>query len=219
MPYPLSMTEEVRKWLKSKGFHNHCFISYPRARYGKSSTEFAERVRENILEELEQAGVTEPIIYIDKTIAPGVEWPQDLQDNLSCSVSMIAILSELYFTVDHPWCGREWAAMETLGKLRHPNLPAKPIIPVLYRGIKLPDNLGRLEYVDLSRISISGRRYYSTKEFRRSIGEITQQIIQIATNLYQAGFSVIPIEFPEGSPFGGPGSSNPSRQPPPLRTA
>jgi len=132
---------------------------------------------------------------------------------------MIAILSELYFTVDHPWCGREWAAMETLGKLRHPNLPAKPIIPVLYRGIKLPDNLGRLEYVDLSRISISGRRYYSTKEFRRSIGEITQQIIQIATNLYQAGCSVIPIEFPEGSPFGGPGSSNPSRQPPPLRTA
>jgi len=72
MPYPLSMTEEVRKWLKSQGFNNHCFISYPRARHGKGSTEFAERVRESILEELEQFGVTEPIIYIDKKLRLGL---------------------------------------------------------------------------------------------------------------------------------------------------
>lgn len=218
MHRPLSITGDLRRWLKQAGFNNHCFISYPRARYGRGSSECAAKVKQAIAEELEQAGETAPEIFIDTTsIPPGAEWPRHLRDNLSQSVSMIAIISDLYFTSEHSWCGREWAAMEALGRSRHPDTSVKPIIPVLYRETTLPENVGRIQCVDLSRVMLSGRRYYSTNDFREKISVITYQIIQIAINLQEADCVATPVVFSDVSPFISH-ELNPAVQPPPLRT-
>jgi hypothetical protein len=87
----------------------------------------------------------------------------------------------------------------------------------MYRQTDLPDSAGKVEWVDLSRVSVSGRRYYSTVDFREKTLEITRQIIEIATHLHQTQCRAEGAQavFPMVSPF----ASNPLNQPPPLRTA
>ena len=82
---------------------------------------------------------------------------------------MVAVISPIYLEEEHEWCGREWEAMARLGDHRLPNTSIKPIIPVFFRKTELPGQAGTRQPIDLSRISLKGRRYYSTQEFRAAI--------------------------------------------------
>ncbi|MGA7409153.1 MAG: toll/interleukin-1 receptor domain-containing protein [Bryobacteraceae bacterium] len=213
------ISPEVRNWLNEGGFENLCFISYPHVRSGSGLKDFASRIRESLLEELELAGAN-PNVFIDHSIPPGSEWPRHLKENLGQSVAMVAILAPLYFTEDHGWCGKEWAAMTALGQARHPNSAIKPIIPVLFRETSIPAGAGEVQYVDLSRVSISGRRYYSTEDFRRKVLGITGQVLEIARHLYlNRSRASDGINFPILSPFQMRGPMIEPAQPPPLRAA
>jgi hypothetical protein len=101
-----------------------------------------------------------------------------------------------------------------LGDRRLPDTPVKPIIPVFFRKTDLPQAAGARQAIDLSRISLQGRRYYSTKEFRSAILKIADQIIEIATALLMnhVRAQIEHFVLPERSAFG-----QSLKQPPPFR--
>jgi hypothetical protein len=210
----VSISVETRSWLEQAGFKNYCFISYPHSG-GYQLTEFAERIKDAIVEEL-TSHIPRPIVYLDSSnVPPGAHWPETLSQNLRASIAMVAVLAPIYLEEEHAWCGRELAAMAKLGHLRLPNTTMKPIIPVLFRQTALPYEVAAHQAIDLSRISLKGRRYYSTEEFRSAIMKIVAQIIQIAilirTNECRADRGH--FKFPSRPRF----LSAPV-QPPPLRT-
>jgi len=127
---------------------------------------------------------------------------------------MVAVLAPIYLEEEHEWCGREWAAMARLGQVRLPNTTATSIIPVFFRKTELPPGAGARQPIDLSRISLKGRRYYSTEEFRTAILRIVQQVTEIATLMQQNQCRVLldSFELPSDSPF-----KKAVFQPPPLR--
>jgi TIR domain len=216
-PLKLSMrmtkSSDMKRWLEQAGFRNYCFVSYPH-QGGAQMTEFAERMRYAIEDEL-KTQITNPSVYLDTThIAPGAVWPESLRQNLCASVAMVAILAPIYLEEEHEWCGREWAAMDKLGQMRLPDTSIKPIIPVFFRKTELPAEAGARQPIDLSRISLKGRRYYSTEEFRSAVLKIVNQIFEIAALIQQndCRAEVDSFEFPSRSPF----IQSPV-QPPPLR--
>lgn len=173
-----SISREVSGWLRKAGYQNHCFISY--AHTDQEMTEFAYRLGVAIQRELSYSIPTAKV-YMDKTDIPvGAEWPKDLRVNLCCSIAMVAVIAPIYLTKEHEWCGKEWAAMDKLGKARLPGTPVKPIIPVLFRKTELPPFAAARQSIDLSRIALLGRRYYSTTEFRSAVLRIVAQIAEIA---------------------------------------
>jgi hypothetical protein len=210
----MAISPDTKRWLKQAGFRNYCFISYPHTG-GTQMTEFAGRIRTAIEEELNNLITNPGGVYIDsKDIPPGADWPEDLRQNLCASVAMVAVLAPIYLEEEHEWCGREWAAMARLGQLRLPGTSIKPIIPVFFRKTELPPEAGARQAIDLSRVSLKGRRYYSTDEFRAAIQKIVHQIIEIATLIRhnECRAEVDSFELPSRSPFvQSPG------QPPPLR--
>lgn len=129
---------------------------------------------------------------------------------------MVAVLAPIYLEEEHEWCGREWAAMAGLGDNRLPNTAIKPIIPVFFRKTELPREAGARQPLDLSRISLKGRRYYSTQEFRAAILKIIDQIVEIASLIHSnhVRAEVDNFVLPDRSPF-----KRSQRQAPPLRAA
>jgi hypothetical protein len=211
----MGISKETTRWLDTAGFCNYCFVSYPHTGEGPM-TEFAEKIRDAVEVELRTL-VSKARVYLDRThIPPGAEWPEHLRENLGGSVAMIAVLSPIYLEEEHEWCGREWEAMARLGDRRFSNTPIKPIIPVFFRKTELPEEAGARQSIDLSRVSLKGRRYYSTQEFRGAILKIVDEIVEIAklmhANKIQA--DVQNFVFPPKSPF-----TPPATQAPPLRAA
>ena len=96
-------------------------------------------------------------------------------------------------------------AMEQLTAKRLPNAGITPIIPVMYRKSSLPYPATKLRYVDMTRVSLLGRRFYATAEFRRMIGEIISQIGLIAAALVEIGAKPTTEDFvfPGRSAFAG----------------
>ena|SRR5947209_5445704 len=193
---------EVGIWLRDNGFTNLCFISY--AHIGETEmTEFARRLQTGILDELKYQ-VDEPRVFLDqKHIPPGNIWPQDLRDNLSRSIAMVAVLSQVYFSPTHSWCGKEWAAMDRLGTARLPRQSAQPIIPILFRETPLPPAAQCIKHLNLSRNQITGRRYYTTREFKQAIRDIVGKIETIAELMFANRCRVLidGFQWPDSSAF------------------
>lgn len=203
----------AKRWLDKAGFRNYCFVSYPHI--SDQVTEFAEKIQVGLRTELENF-VSKPIVYLDKHIPPGADWPEDLRQNLCTSVAMVAILTPIYLENEHEWCGREWAAMAGLGELRMPNSSLKPIIPVFFRPTELPHAAGARQPIDLSRVSLQGRRYYSTQAFSSAILRIKDQVIEIGRIMHdnRVYAKVDGFVLPERSVF-----RRSRKQAPPLRVA
>jgi hypothetical protein len=209
----MAISQETKSWLQQAGFKNYCFISYPHS--GTQMREFAKCMQQAIEDEL-RFHTSTANVYLDSShIPPGANWPENLSQNLCASVSMVALLSPVYLEEEHAWCGREWAAMEKLGRARLPNTSIKPIIPVLFRKTELPSDAAARQPIDLSRVSLLGRRYFSTGEFRAAILKIVEQIIEIATMIQrnECHAEVDRFQFPDRSSF-----AQSAPQPPPLRT-
>ncbi|MGD0437337.1 MAG: toll/interleukin-1 receptor domain-containing protein [Bryobacteraceae bacterium] len=189
---------DVQRWFDEAGFRNHCFVSY--AHTGDTRmTDFARRFAARISEEVLYR-FNEGKVYFDENIPPGVEWPDDLKENLRCSVSMVAILAPCY--LDHEWCGREWAAMDQLGLARLPGTAVKPIIPVHFRKTALPSFANTRQAIYLTPES-ARPRFYSTNKFMEAATAIAEQTWEIACMLRenQCHAEVRDFQFPEVSAF------------------
>jgi len=100
---------------------------------------------------------------------------------------MVAICAPIYYRPEHHWCGLEWAAMELISLTRLRGKNFKTIIPLIYRGSdNLPVAVSRIQYIDVSRVSLLGRRYYSQQEFRGKILQIVDRVEQIAEELWRS---------------------------------
>lgn len=198
----MPITPEIRRFLQTSGFTNYCFVSY--AYTGENPmAEFARRIQAEVEMEL-KTQVPNPQVFLNTIhIPPGNPWPDEIKDNLAGSLTMVAILSQVYFAEEHAWCNIEWTAMDKLRKERYPRNGVYPTIPVLYRKPVLPTGVELRQYIDLTRSQIAGRRFYARQEFREAIAEIIKKIEDVAEATYQSQCKAQAAGFiwPSPAPF------------------
>lgn len=212
----MTLTPSIEQWLQEAGYEYHCFISWPHTE-NREITDCARYVRDAISNEL-ALSVPSPRIFLDETcISAGSEWSSSLKHALCKSISMVAICAPIYYHPAHKMCGLEWAAMEMLGQRRLPNEEIKAIIPVMVRASNaLPSAMSKVQFIDLSGVTVRGRRYYTTQEFRGKVKRIIESIEKIATALAhnQSKPNCDRFQFPSSSAFG---DYHPQSQPLPFR--
>src|SRR4051812_1711951 len=77
------------------------------------------------------------------------------------------------FRPEHNWCGLEWAAVEHLTSRRLRDRPFKSIILVMVRQSEpLPQAVSAIQYIDFSRLTLIGPRYFTVRDFRVKVNEI-----------------------------------------------
>jgi hypothetical protein len=180
----MAITYEVDQWLR-ESYEHHCFISWPHT-ISPDITECARAVKKAILERL-ATSFNDPQVFLDESaIMGGADWEMRLRRALCKSMSMVAICAPIYYRPEHRWCGLEWAAMEHLSSTRLRGCDFKAIIPVMVRmSDPLPQVVSNIQYIDVSRMTLQGRRYFAYPEFRRKINEIVGRIEQIAEELWR----------------------------------
>ena len=184
MKVKMAITYEIDQWLR-QSYENHCFISWPHT-INPDITECARAVRKAILEGL-ATSFNDPQVFLDeRAITGGADWEIKLRRALCKSMSMVAICAPIYYRPEHNWCGLEWAAMEHLSSTRLQGCDFKAIIPVMVRkSDPLPSVVSKIQYVDVSRMTLQGRRYFAYPEFCCKINEIVVRIEQIAEELWR----------------------------------
>jgi hypothetical protein len=199
----MAITAEIENWLRNQGgYEKHCFISWPHS-IDSALTECARRVRDDIEQGLAPSFVR-PAVFLDEQMTGGAEWETLICRTLCRSISMVAICAPIYYRPEHGWCGREWAAMEKMSAKRLPGQAFSSIIPLMYKkSDPLPHPVSRIQYIDVSRVILLGRRYYSQPEFRGKIQQMVARIEQIAEEIFrnktQAESETFP--FPTESAF------------------
>jgi hypothetical protein len=197
------ITLEVEKFLLSSGYEYYCFISWPRSG-NRELTECAKRLKEEIENGLKSI-VDAPKVFIDDIgLKGGDEWERIITKALCKSIAMVAICAPIYYHSVHKWCGLEWAGMDMLSRIRFPNEDFTSVIPVIVRtSDTLPKSVSKKQYIDISRVLIQGRRYYTTIEFRKKVEEILKQIQKIASCIakYQIKANCEEFKLPAESAF------------------
>lgn len=179
----MPITPNLHYWLEHAGYKHYCFVSWPRTD-NREITDCAENIRDGIAGRL-SVFVPDPSVYLDrKYLTGGAKWPDVLKGELCRSITMVAICAPIYYHPKHLWCGLEWAAMDVLNNQRIPGCEFHSIIPVMVRkSDTLPAAVSQLQYVDVSGVFTTGRRYFKTKEFRQKLGEIVERIERVADAL------------------------------------
>jgi hypothetical protein len=198
----MPITPEIEKWLEEAGYEYHCFISYPRIK-NNELMECAERVKESIEADL-ALSIAAPRVFLDQGMTVGTDWEMRLRRALCKSLSMVALCSPIYYHPAHKWCGLEWTAMLGLETQRLQGADFHAIIPLIVRDPKnLPESVSRIQFIDISRLTIAGRRYYNTQEFRKHIQEVTSRISQAALAIAgnRASTNCGQFQFPPTSVF------------------
>jgi hypothetical protein len=176
----------IEPWLRDVGsYEYHCFISWPHTK-NVDIADCARTVKAAIESRLSESFVA-PKVFLDESgLRGGDQWDPALRKALCRSMSMIAICAPVYFRSEHYWCGLEWASMYQLGQARLPNVTYVPIIPLMVRvPDPLPWGAGKIQFVDVSRVTIKGRKYFRTDEFRTKIDLVVKRIEEIAEGLWQ----------------------------------
>jgi TIR domain len=203
MPTGPEETPQIdERWLEDAGYANHCFVSYPRIK-NPEMIECAGRVKERIELELSYL-VSSPKVFLDiEGIPVGAEWEERLRRELCRSMTMVALCSPMYYSQIHRWCALEWEAMYGLSLRRLPEQDFRTIIPLIVRTFgPIPSQYSRINYIDISRFTLRGRRFFGMNEFREAIRLVTIQIAQVADAL-KRNHSVTECEsfqFPTVSP-------------------
>ena len=194
----------IEPWLRDVGnYEHHCFVSWPHTRNVEIS-ECARTVRDAIESRLSESFVNPKVFLDEKGINVGDQWDPVLRKALCRSMSMVAICAPVYFRSEHYWCGLEWASMHELGQKRLPKVDYSPIIALM---VRVPDPLpwpaGKIQFIDVSRVTIKGRKYFSTDEFRTKIDSVVRRIEEIAEGLWknEAISNCEMYQFPEVSAF------------------
>ena len=199
----MAITPDIEQWLVKAGYQYHCFISYPRVP-NKEIVECAQRVKEAIENDL-ALSVSDPKVFLDESsIQGGTDWEGKLNEALCRSVSMAALCAGIYYHPKHKWCGLEWAAMDYLCERRLPGSNLRTIIPLIVKvEPSIPEVVLKTQCIDISRVLLQGRRYFTTKEFRVRIREVVSHIeavaLAIASN--QAFTNCQKVQFPTTSAF------------------
>jgi len=198
----MSITHEIDVWL-SETYENHCFISWPHIK-NRDLAQCAQAVKNRIEEEL-STSFSAPVVFLDESeIVGGDVWEARLRRALCKSVSMIAICAPIYYRPEHRWCGLEWAAMEHLSSSRLQNQDLKAIIPLMFRKVEpLPPVVSRIQHIDISKVSLQGRRYFNNPEFRAKIQQMANRIELIAEELWRGRSKADCdlFQFPDESAF------------------
>jgi hypothetical protein len=182
----MAITGEADTWLREEGkYENHCFVSWPHTNNFEIA-DCARRVKIAIESGL-GATFAQPRVFLDESgIQGGDDWKRKLRSMLCGSMSMVAICAPIYFRTEHHWCGLEWASMAKLGDCRLPNVTYTTIIPLMVRKSEpLPWTENKIQYIDVSRVTLMGPRYFSTKEFRNKVNGVVDRIETIAEELWQ----------------------------------
>jgi hypothetical protein len=84
--------------------------------------------------------IADQSVYFDEKLQAGQDWKQALRDAISGNDVFMYLLSET--SIASEWCRWEYVNAVRL---------QKAIIPVLLEKIKLPEDLGALQYVDMTK--------------------------------------------------------------------
>ena len=199
----MAIAPAVDKWLHDSGYEYHCFISWAHT-INREMAVCARAVKTAVEQEL-ALSIQAPRVFLDEAAIPaGAEWPVHLQQALCRSLALVAICAPIYYHPIHRWCGLEWSAMDALSGQRLPGHSFKAIVPLLFRrSDPLPQAVDGLQYIDLSRQQIRGRRFYATQEFRIAVNKIVERIEAVANAVF--GLKVLPncdgFIFPADSAF------------------
>lgn len=160
-------------------FQHACFISYCHGQNELVSSFVAQFVKA-LQDELD--AVMDEKVYIDvERLRPGYAYNDELRFAICRSACMVVIYSPKYEL--HPYCGREYEAMERLEAKRLALLGASGperslIIPVVLRGANsLPPRIaGRRQYVDFSRFSLATPELARNPEYIDKIRQIAEVV-------------------------------------------
>ncbi|MCX9011025.1 MAG: toll/interleukin-1 receptor domain-containing protein [Candidatus Methanoperedens sp.] len=170
-------------------FKYACFISYPSVS-GKLGKKIIKEFTDELKGHLE-LDITEEV-YIDKErLQPGSLYNEDLAEAICQSACMIVVYVPIY--EEHPYCNREFTAMERLVEKRMRLLGegAKAkyglIIPVIYHGMeklspRIKDNI---HCCDFSKFLTATLTISQKKEYQDKIKEIVNVIVNFSKTFKQ----------------------------------
>lgn len=178
----MEISEPTETWLRDNGYKYYAFVSYPKIH--DDISRFAVCVKNEIQKQL-AATVHKPEVFVDRTdVKPGTEWKGKLSSELCSSVAMVALCVGAYYRSAHPWCGLEWAAMDSLGSHRLRGHLLRPIIPIMLRLEKpIPDAVLATQYVEMTAASLTWEKYCTTLSFRKNIQQVVDYIGEVAEAL------------------------------------
>jgi len=159
-------------------FQHACFISY---RHGQQQLmkRFVEDFYEALSSELEP--LIDPLrVYRDVLRLQGGDfYNQALARSLCESVCMIMIFTPTYFSSDHTYCTREFAAMRRIEESRlQPNAEHGLVIPVVLRGFdQLPEEVKfRRQVYKFDQFLMSDEKLARNRKFNLEIRKMAEYI-------------------------------------------
>jgi len=164
-------------------FEHACFISYRHHEQSALAEKFIEELCAALRSEL--SVLIEEDIYIDRNrMRGGTFFNTALAVALCKSVCMIVVFTPTYFSKKHPYCAREFRAMETLEKKRldrmREGLKAETglIIPIVLRGeASLPAHIKNARhYYSFERFSLTSRNLSKNPRFEGIVREIAEEV-------------------------------------------
>lgn len=174
-------------------FRYSCFISY-RHDLGEIMERFVDDLYEALHNEV--LLLTGMDVFLDKTRLEGGDFYNvKLAKSLCQSVCLIMIFTPQYFSSNHPYCAREYKAMELLESDRFAriNTPAAPtsgyIIPIiLRRETDLPPEVRtNRQYYNFSSFMLRDAPLKRHRDYDKIIKDIADYIYQRYLELENAG--------------------------------
>ncbi len=163
-----------------------CFISYRNPRIGENLAQHRKIVTDfykTLAGELAMH-VEEPV-YIDKQrLKPGFFFNESLAESLCRSACMVMLYTPTYFHLEHPYCAREFRAMEELesarlGQVNHPSMASTGLIlPVVIRGRDwLPPYVSdKRTYHELATLNLLKKRITSHSRYQEAIRQTARYV-------------------------------------------
>jgi hypothetical protein len=166
-------------------FEHACFISYRHHAQSALAEKFIVDLVAALRSEL--GVLLEQGVYIDRDrMKGGYFFNTALARALCRSVCMIVVYTPTYFSRVHPYCAREFRAMEQLEAARFARLQqcVRPdtglIIPIVLRGESAlpPEIRHRRHYYSFERFSLTSRDIARNRLFEQSIRDIASEIFK-----------------------------------------
>jgi hypothetical protein len=161
-------------------FEHACFISFRQSRLaGRFILDLADALRSEL------ALMVEEDIFVDhERIQGGTLFNPALANALCKSVCMIMVYTPTYFSLEYPYCAREYRGMEQLEATRLARLnnqrgrEAGLIIPIILRGLEtLPTTIGsHRQWYTFERFSLTSREIARNRQFEDCVREIASVI-------------------------------------------
>ena len=154
------------------GFQWACFLSYRHS--NRDGLAVVDAFHDKLDRELGMRGLQ---VYRDNRNEAGTLYNPLIATTLCESVCMVVMYWPEYFSVEHPYCTREYLAMVRLEEKRRAMLPHAErnfglIIPVMIRywPEDLPDDLRNRQHEDFTKLSISPYMSRTTRFAQRVHG-------------------------------------------------